>query len=221
MKRHRKYFWIAFAIIVADQMVKLLVHFNMEMHEFGEIKLIGDWFKLHYTLNEGMAFGIKFGSIYGKLFLTLFRWVAMIGIGFYLYIFANKGVHAGFLLAISFILGGAVGNVIDSTFYGVLLSNAPIMGTQPPFYPWFHGQVIDMFYLDFWQGYLPSWIPLIGGGYYSLWPIFNVADATIFIGVFSVLVFQKHFFPVADELTTSSEELSEVEVASEQKTSIN
>lgn len=206
-----QYFIISLAVIILDQATKLMVHFNMHMGEFGEISLIGDWFKLHYTLNEGMAFGIKFGSNYGKLFLTLFRWVAMFGIAFYLYTFARKQLNTSFLISIALILGGAVGNVLDSTFYGVFLDNAPYMENLPPFYPWFHGQVVDMFYLDIWQGYLPDWLPFAGGGYYSLWPIFNIADAAIFSGVATILVFQKKFFPQTE---TEFQEV-EVEVSTE------
>jgi len=96
----------------------------------------------------------------------------------------------GLLICISLILGWAAGNVIDSTFYGVFLGNAP-HGSPTP---WFHGQVIDMIYIDIWEGYLPQWIPLIGGEYYSFWPIFNIADSSIFVGIFIILFFQRSLF---------------------------
>jgi len=212
--KYRKYYFIALLIIVVDQGIKLLVHFNMEMGEFGEIPILGNWFKLHYTLNEGMAFGIKLGHHYGKLALTTFRWIAMFVIGYYLYIFAQREVHPGFLWSIAFILGGAMGNVIDSTFYGVLLDNAPLVEHTIPFYPYFHGQVVDMFYFDVWQGYVPDWMPFFGNSYYSLWPIFNIADASIFLGVSTILAFQKKFFPLEDE---TESHLTELEVPSENK----
>jgi signal peptidase II len=88
------------------------------------------------------------------------------------------------------ILGGAVGNLIDSVFYGVLLGNAPVNAKTP----WFHGQVVDMIYVDIWEGILPRWIPLVGEEYYSFWPIFNVADSSIFVGVAILLLFQRRFF---------------------------
>lgn len=116
--------------------------------------------------------------------------VAMVGIAIYLYIMAKKGSHPILLWCIALILGGAIGNVIDSALYGVLLNNAPYDSPSP----WFHGQVIDMFYIDIWEGIVPDWLPFFGGEYYSLWPIFNIADASIFVGVTVILIMQKKFF---------------------------
>ena len=185
-----KFYLLSLAIILLDQVVKLLVHYNMDMGLAGQIPVFGDWFKLHYTLNPGMAFGMELGSEYGKLILTLFRLVAMVGIAYYLYYLAKKRVHSGLLWCIALILGGAIGNVIDSTFYGVLLDNAPYDSSTP----WFHGQVVDMFYIDIWEGRVADWVPLWGGEYMALWPIFNIADASIFVGVTFILIFQKRFF---------------------------
>ncbi|MDA0193919.1 MAG: lipoprotein signal peptidase [Bacteroidetes bacterium] len=188
--RYFQYYLISFVVIGIDQAVKMLVHFNMEMGVAGQIHLIDDIFKLHYLTNPGMAFGMELGSDYGKLFLTLFRLVAMGGISYYLYLLIHKKIHRGLIFCVALILGGAVGNVIDSTFYGVLLDNAPYNAASP----WFHGQVIDMFYIDIWEGRLPAWIPFWGGQYMALWPVFNIADSSIFIGVSIILIFQKHFF---------------------------
>jgi signal peptidase II len=188
--KYLKYYLLSLIIILVDQAVKLLVYFNMDFGMDGEIKLIGDFFKLHYTLNPGMAFGLELGFVNGKLILTLFRIVAMGGIGFYLYQMIEKKAPKGLLWCIAMILGGAIGNVIDSTFYGVLLNNAPYNAPTP----WFHGQVIDMFYIDIWEGYLPDWLPLVGNQYYAFWPIFNVADASIFLAVLFILIFQKDYF---------------------------
>lgn len=184
-----KFYSISFIIIVLDQVTKLLVHFNMEMGVMGEIHLVGDFFKLHYTLNPGMAFGVELGSIYGKIFLTTFRLAAIGVIAWYLHHLISQKAHIGFLVCMALILGGAVGNVVDSVFYGVLLDNAPYNAPMA----WFNGQVVDMFYLDIWEGILPNWIPVLGGQYYSLWPIFNVADASIFMGVSFILICQKRF----------------------------
>jgi len=190
MTKYYKYYLISLGIIVLDQIVKLVVHYNMDMGVQGQIHILGDFFKLHYLTNPGMAFGMKIDAEYGKLFLTLFRLGAMVAIGVYLYKWIEKGINKGLLVCVAMILGGAIGNVIDSTFYGVYLDNAPFDSPTP----WFYGQVVDMFYIDIWEGRLPDWIPVIGGDYMSLWPVFNVADASIFIGVLTILIFQKSFF---------------------------
>jgi signal peptidase II len=188
--KYFKYFLLTLAAILVDQAVKLYVHYNMVLGQSGEIPVIGNWFKLHYILNEGMAFGISFGSEWGKLGLTLFRMTAMIFIGVYLYKLAQKNMPSGLLWSIALILGGAVGNVIDSIFYGVYLNNAPYDAITP----WFHGKVVDMFYVDIWEGYIADWVPFWGGNQIALWPIFNIADMCIFAGVGLIIIFQKRFF---------------------------
>ena len=123
--KYWKFYLLSLVVILIDQAVKLIVHYNMEMGMPGEIRVIGDFFKLHYTLNPGMAFGVELGSEYGKLMLTLFRLAAMFGIGYYLYYLVNHKAPIGLIWCIALILGGAVGNLIDSTFYGVWFDNAP------------------------------------------------------------------------------------------------
>jgi len=198
--KYAKYYLVSLGIILLDQTVKMLVHFNMDMGIVGEIHVFGNWFKLHYTLNPGMAFGITLGSDYGKLMLTSFRLVAMGGIGYYLYFLVKKNMPQGLIWAVALILGGAIGNLIDSIFYGIILDNAPYGSPSP----WFHGQVVDMFYLDIWEGYLPTWIPMVGGQFYSFWPIFNVADASIFCAVTYILIFQKSLFQEEIEVQNTS-----------------
>jgi len=189
-----KYFLVALGIIIIDQTSKLLVHQNMYIHE--EVNVIGEWFKLHYLLNPGMAFGIRWENEFGKLALTIFRIGAMFGIAYYLVRSIRKNSHVGFLVCLSLILGGAIGNVIDSTFYGVFLNNAPMESPTK----WFHGQVIDMLYFPLFGFQIPEWVPLRGGTYFSFFdPVFNIADSSIFIGVASILIFQKNFFPHHDE----------------------
>jgi signal peptidase II len=191
MKVYR-YFLLALLMILIDQTSKLLIHHYMDLHE--EITVIGDdqhGFKLHYLLNPGMAFGIRWKSEFGKLALTVFRILAMIGIAYYLWKMAKRNAHSGFLWCMALILGGAVGNVIDSTFYGVLLGNHPPDSPTP----WFHGQVIDMLYFPLFEFTLPYWVPLKGGEYFTFFsPVFNIADSSIFLGVVFILVFQKRFF---------------------------
>lgn len=189
-----RYFVLALVIIVIDQASKLLVYKYMYLHQ--EINVIGDWFRLHYLLNPGMAFGIRWNNEFGKLALTAFRIAAMFGIGYYLWKMAQKHAHPGFLWCMALILGGAVGNVIDSIFYGVVLGNHPAGSPTP----WFHGQVIDMLFFPIVDFYWPDWVPYVGGDYFLFFsPVFNIADSSIFIGVVVILLFQKRFFKDAPE----------------------
>jgi signal peptidase II len=194
-----RYFVLAVIIILIDQASKLFVHNNMYLHE--EINVLGDWFRIHYLLNPGMAFGIRWENEFGKLALTVFRIGAMIGIGYYLWKMAAKGAHSGFLWCMGLILGGAVGNVIDSTFYGVFLNNAPDNAPTP----WFHGQVIDMLYFPVFDFVWPEWVPFVGGRYFEFFsPVFNIADSSIFLGVVTILIMQKKFFKEKIELEETS-----------------
>ena len=206
--KYFRFYLLTIGVIILDQAVKLLVYYHMDLGN--EIPVIGEWFKIHYTVNPGMAFGLEIGSEFGKFALTTFRLIAMVGIGYYLYTLIRKGVPNGLSWCIALILGGAVGNVIDSAFYGVLLE-----GNLPADAPTalFHGQVIDMFYIDIWEGRVANWIPLFGGDYLSLWPIFNIADASIFIGVSIILIFQRQFFK--DKSETEEEMPSESVVSTE------
>jgi signal peptidase II len=187
-----KYFLLALVIIIIDQTSKLLVHHYMYLHQ--EITVLGNeqyGFKLHYLLNPGMAFGIRWNNEFGKLALTVFRIAAMFGIAYYLVKMAKKNTHYGFLVCMALILGGAVGNVIDSTFYGVFLHNHPPNSPTP----WFHGQVIDMLFFPLFDHTWPDWIPVVGGDYFLFFsPVFNIADSSIFLGVVIILIFQRKFF---------------------------
>lgn len=183
--RHLRYFILALFIAIVDQVTKLLVHLNMSVGE--EISVLGDWFKLHYVLNPGIAFGMELDFEYGKLLLTFFRIIAVAAISYYLYYLSKRASHRYALFALSLILAGALGNVIDSTFYGVILDNAP----QGAITPWFHGQVIDMLYFPVVKGTFPEWLPVWGSQNFQFFrPVFNLADACIFIGVTFILVLQ-------------------------------
>jgi signal peptidase II len=184
-----RYFLLALFVIIIDQTSKMLVHHSMYLHQ--EINVIGDWFRLHYLLNPGMAFGFKWNTEFGKLALTVFRIFAMVAIGYYLWRMSKRRVHPGFLWCMGLILGGAVGNVIDSTFYGVLLNNH-LPGSPTP---WFHGQVIDMLFFPLFEFVWPEWVPFVGGDYFLFFsPVFNIADSAIFVGVVIILVMQRKFF---------------------------
>ncbi len=184
-----KFLFLTLILILIDQAIKLWMFYDVVPNHYGEMDLIPDFFKLHYVENKGMAFGMELGGDYGKLILTTFRLGAMVGICWYLVHLAGRNAHNGLLWSIAAVLGGAIGNVIDSTFYGVFLKNAPV-GVSTP---WFHGQVIDMFYAYGLDGQYPDWIPFLGGDYNTM-PIFNFADACIFCGVVSILLFQRRFF---------------------------
>jgi len=184
MRNLWRYYLIALIVIILDQSSKLWVHFNMEMGYLGSIKLVSSWLKIHYTLNPGMAFGIQLGFKYGKLILTLGRIVATGVIGWHMSQLARtERIPILLLWGWALILGGALGNVIDSVFYAVFLDNAPYNAPMS----WFYGQVIDMIYLDIWSGNLPTWLPFVGGSYWAILPIFNIADAAIFLGVVAIL----------------------------------
>ena len=185
---------IIFLVLLADQCLKIWIKTHMFLGQ--EFHIAGDWFIIHFTENNGMAFGMELAGEYGKLFLSVFRLFAMVGIAWYLIRLAKKDTNPGLLWCIALILGGAIGNVVDSTFYGVFIPENVIYNAPTP---WFHGQVIDMFYVDICYCYIPEWVPIFGGTTHALWPIFNVADSSIFLGVVTILLMQKSFFLEKEE----------------------
>jgi len=195
MRLAGKYFLFTLLLIAFDQAIKLWMFYVVVPQHNGTLDLIPGVFKLHYVTNAGMAFGMELGGNYGKIALTFFRVIAMVLIGYYLYKQANKYPKNGVLWALAAILAGALGNLIDSIFYGVYLpGNAPEWVKTP----WFHGEVIDMFYFNWLDGFWPSWVPHYGGSYF-LTPIFNFADACIFCGVVAILIFQKKFLELGNK----------------------
>lgn len=189
------------AIIVADQILKIWVKTSMLYQE--QIPLIGSWFRLFFIENEGMAWGWKFGGEWGKMALTLFRLVAVIFGVFYLRSVIKKKYHTGFIVCACMIFAGALGNLIDSLFYGMIFSlsevGMPLARMFPPeggYAGFLHGRVVDMLYMPVIEDkILPSWIPFWGGDRFTFFsPIFNIADASISVGVIALLIFQRKFF---------------------------
>lgn len=204
MKSPYKYFILTAVLVIIDQAIKLWMQYDVLPNNYGNLPVIPDIFDFHYVLNPGMAFGMELGGDYGKLFLSIFRLLATIGIAYYIVHLSRKNAHAGLLWSVAAILGGALGNVIDSTFYGVFIEGNVIPNSSTP---WFHGQVIDMFYFEVFDGFWPEWVPIWGGSYNST-PIFNFADASIFCGVTSIILFQKSFLDPLDE--TNIEDTTEM-----------
>lgn len=184
--------WVTLAILLADQATKVLVRLTMYPGE--SIPVIGQFFRFTFTENPGMAFGLELGS---KLFLTLFSVVATFLIVFYLW--HVRRAPLGYRLALACILGGAAGNVIDRVFYGLVWGYGPL----------FYGNVVDFIHFDVWRGFLPSWIPFVGGSYFALFPIGNIADLAIIAGVVLVLLYQGQFHDQIREEALAPERLHE------------
>lgn len=196
MKGYTKPLLVIFLVLLADQALKTWIKTNMYLGQ--EFKILGQWFIIHFTENNGMAFGMEFGGEFGKLALSLFRIAAVAGIGYGLHYLIKNKYHRGLILNVALIFSGALGNIIDSVFYG------KIYGYET----WFHGRVVDMLYFPIAEGHFPSWIPIWGGDEFVFFrPVFNLADAAISVGVIIILIFQKNYFKedVKDDVSINSE----------------
>lgn len=189
---------IIFFVLLIDQVLKLWIKTNMYL---GQEFRIADWFFIHFTENNGMAFGMEFAGENGKLILSLFRIIAVSGIGYYLYTIVKHKASGVLVTSMALIFAGAMGNIIDSTFYGVLFSDSDFRVAEmfPPeggYASFLHGRVVDMFYFPIVEGYMPGWVPFWGGDYVVFFrPVFNVADSAITIGVILLIFYQSFIHP--------------------------
>ena len=179
---------VVFLTLLVDQLSKIWIKTHMQLHESIEIT---PWFYIYFTENNGMAFGIE---IISKLFLSIFRLVAVVLIGYYLYKIVKENYRIGFIVCISLILAGALGNIIDSVFYGVIFDHsygqlATFMPEAGAYASWFQGKVVDMLYFPLFSFYWPEWMPVVGGEEFVFFrPIFNLADSAITVGVVLLLI---------------------------------
>ncbi|MDF9829065.1 signal peptidase II [Parabacteroides sp. PF5-6] len=182
---------IIILLLLLDQLLKIWIKTHMQLHESIEIT---SWFYIYFTENPGMAFGME---VMSKLFLTLFRIVAVIVIGYYLFTLVKKNFKMGYIACIALIFAGAVGNIIDSVFYGVIFDHsygqvATFMPEGGGYATWLHGKVVDMFYFPLIETTFPDWLPIWGGDEFIFFrPIFNLADSAICVGVFLLLLFYR------------------------------
>lgn len=197
----RQVILIILLIIFADQALKFYIKLNFFYGE--EHKILGNWFRLHFVENEGMAWGWSFGGEFGKIALTLFRLAAVIFGVFYIRNMIRKKEHKGFILCAALIFAGALGNLIDSLFYGMIFENSDMYSQnvarafpkEGGYATFLHGRVVDMLYFPIADGYFPKWFPFWGGQYFEFFrPVFNIADASISVGVIAIILFQKKFF---------------------------
>lgn len=187
--------FVIIGTLIIDQTIKIIVKTHMYLHD--NIR-IANWFYIYFTENNGMAFGME---LFGKLFLTTFRIAAVILIGWYLHKMVKNGAKTGFIICVSLIFTGAVGNIVDSMFYGVIFNestNTQIASLFPAvggYSSLLYGKVVDMFYFPIIDTYWPMWMPFVGGEHFIFFsPIFNFADSCISCGIIALIIFYSKYF---------------------------
>ncbi len=193
----KKAILIIIAVLAIDQISKIWIKTNFML---GEEIYVFDWFRIHFIENNGAAWGAEIGGRTGKLILTLFRLFAIVGIGYWLRTSLQKKAHHLLIVSIALIFAGALGNILDSVFYGVIFDHSnyqlATLFSENPYGSVFHGKVVDMLYFPMYNGVFPAWMPKVGGQHFTFFnAIFNVADSAITIGVMILIFFGNKIFP--------------------------
>jgi signal peptidase II len=195
-------------IIIIDQVLKFWIKTNMFLGQ--EIPVFGNWFIIHFTENEGMAFGWSFGGNAGKLLLSIFRIAALFAIGYYLIKTTRNKPGKAQIIVLALIFAGALGNIIDSCFYGLIFNEssyyqtAVLLPENGGYAPFLYGKVVDMLYFPIINTTLPAWFPFGGGEEFRFFrPVFNIADSSISVGILIILLFQKRVFAKNEQKTVT------------------
>ncbi len=217
MKKPLKVFLVVLLVLIIDQGLKIWIKTNFSYGQ--EVFIFGfEWARLHFVENNGMAFGLSLGGFYGKLALSLFRITAVFVLSYYISLLIKAEAKMGLLFSFSLILAGAIGNIIDSAFYGLIFSEsyhghiATLFSEEGGYAGFLHGRVVDMLYFPLFEGQFPDWFPFWGGNPFLFFrPVFNIADMSITTGVASIILFHRSFFSTKEkkEDTNQSSSLEE------------